>query len=35
MQASTGNNENIASIGRLLELTNELRTSASGYKLPL
>ena len=35
MQASAGNNENIASIGRLLELTNELRTSASGYKLPL
>jgi twitching motility protein PilJ len=34
MQASTGNDENIASISRLLELTNELRASASGYKLP-
>ena len=34
MQASTGNDENIASISRLLELTNELRTSASSYKLP-
>ena len=34
MQASTGNDENIASISRLLELTNELRASASSYKLP-
>ena len=34
VQASTGNDENIASISRLLELTNELRTSASSYKLP-
>ena len=34
MQASTGNDENIASISRLLELSNELRASASSYKLP-
>ena len=34
MQVSTGNNENVASISRLLELTDELRTAASGYKLP-
>ena len=34
MQVSTGNTENVASISRLLELTNELQASASGYKLP-
>ncbi len=34
MQTSTGTNESAASIGRLLELTNELRTSVSGFKLP-
>ena len=34
MQTSTGANESADSIGRLLELTNELRTSVSGFKLP-
>ncbi|MBE9532856.1 MAG: methyl-accepting chemotaxis protein [Proteobacteria bacterium] len=34
MQTSTGTNESSESIGRLLELTNELRTSVSGFKLP-
>ncbi|NQY27309.1 MAG: methyl-accepting chemotaxis protein [Piscirickettsiaceae bacterium] len=34
MQTSTGTSESSASIGRLLELTNELRTSVSGFKLP-
>ena len=34
MQTSTGTNESAASIGRLLELTNELRKSVSGFKLP-
>jgi twitching motility protein PilJ len=34
MQTSTGTNESAASIGRLLELTNELRTSVSRFKLP-
>jgi twitching motility protein PilJ len=34
MQTSTGTNESAASIGRLLKLTNELRTSVSGFKLP-
>jgi twitching motility protein PilJ len=34
MQTSTGTNESAASIGRLLELANELRTSVSGFKLP-
>jgi twitching motility protein PilJ len=34
MQTSTGTNECAAAIGRLLELTNELRTSVSGFKLP-
>ncbi len=34
MQTSTGTNESAASIGRLLELTNELRTSVSDFKLP-
>ncbi len=34
MQTSIGTNESAASIGRLLELTNELRTSVSGFKLP-
>ena len=34
MQSSTGNNENVASLNRLLELTDDLRTSASGFKLP-
>lgn len=33
MQTSTGTNESSESIGRLLELTNELRTSVSGFKL--
>ncbi|HAQ50783.1 MAG TPA: chemotaxis protein [Gammaproteobacteria bacterium] len=34
MQTSTGSNESVASIGRLIELTNSLRTSVSGFKLP-
>ncbi|KKM13379.1 hypothetical protein LCGC14_1716830, partial [marine sediment metagenome] len=34
MQTSTGTNDSAASIGRLLELTNELRKSVSGFKLP-
>jgi twitching motility protein PilJ len=34
MQTSTGTNESAASIGRLLELTNDLRKSVSGFKLP-
>jgi twitching motility protein PilJ len=34
MQTSTGTNESAEAIGRLLELTNELRTSVSGFKLP-
>jgi twitching motility protein PilJ len=34
MQTSTGTNESAASIGRLLELTSELRKSVSGFKLP-
>ena len=34
MQTSTGTNESSESIGRLLELTNELRTSVSGFKFP-
>ena len=34
MQTSTGSNESAASIGRLIELTNALRTSVSGFKLP-
>ncbi|OUR74079.1 chemotaxis protein [Methylophaga sp. 41_12_T18] len=34
MQTSTGTNESSASVGRLLELTNELRKSVSGFKLP-
>lgn len=34
MQTSTGTNESVAAIGRLLELTDELRKSVSGFKLP-
>ena len=34
IQTQTGTNESAASIGRLLELTNELRKSVSGFKLP-
>jgi twitching motility protein PilJ len=34
MQTSTGTNESAAAIGRLLELTNELRKSISGFTLP-
>jgi twitching motility protein PilJ len=34
MQTSTGTNESAAAIGRLLELTSELRKSVSGFKLP-
>ncbi|MDO7598290.1 MAG: methyl-accepting chemotaxis protein [Pseudomonadota bacterium] len=34
MQTSTGTYESAASIGRLLELTNDLRKSVSGFKLP-
>ncbi len=34
MQTSTGTNESAASIGRLLDLTNELRKSVSGFTLP-
>ncbi len=34
MQTSTGTNESADAIGRLLELTNELRKSVSGFKLP-
>jgi twitching motility protein PilJ len=34
MQTSTGTNESADAIGRLLALTNELRTSVSGFKLP-
>ncbi len=34
MQTSTGTNESAAAIGRLLQLTNELRKSVSGFKLP-
>ncbi|RKZ81067.1 MAG: methyl-accepting chemotaxis protein [Gammaproteobacteria bacterium] len=34
MQTSTGTNESAASIGRLSELADELRTSVSGFKLP-
>ena len=34
MQTSTGTNESAAAIGRLLELTNELRKSVSGFTLP-
>lgn len=34
MQTSTGTNESAAAIGRLLDLTNELRKSVSGFKLP-
>ncbi len=34
MQTSTGTNESAASIGRLLDLTNDLRKSVSGFTLP-
>ncbi len=34
MQTSTGTNESAESIGRLLDLTDELRKSVSGFKLP-
>jgi len=34
MQTSTGTNESAASIGRLLDLTDELRKSISGFTLP-
>ncbi len=34
IQTSTGTNESAESIGRLSELTNELRKSVSGFKLP-
>ena len=34
LQTSTGTNESAESVGRLLELTNELRKSVSGFKLP-
>ena len=34
MQTSTGTNESADSIGRLLDLTDELRKSVSGFKLP-
>lgn len=34
MQTSTGTNESADAIGRLLRLTNELRKSVSGFKLP-
>ena len=34
LQTSTGTNESAASVGRLLELVNDLRTSVSGFKLP-
>ena len=34
MQTSTGTNESAASIGRLLDLTDELRKSVSGFTLP-
>lgn len=34
MQTATGSNESASSIGRLLELTNELRKSVSGFTLP-
>jgi len=34
LQTSTGTNESADAIGRLLELTNELRKSVSGFKLP-
>ncbi|GAB4290963.1 MAG: hypothetical protein Kow0083_03950 [Methylophaga sp.] len=34
MQTATGTNESAAAIGRLLDLTNELRKSVSGFKLP-
>ncbi|NOQ80938.1 MAG: methyl-accepting chemotaxis protein [Methylophaga sp.] len=34
MQTSTGTNESAASIGRLLDLTDDLRKSVSGFTLP-
>ena len=34
MQTSTGTNESAAAIGRLLDLTNDLRKSVSGFTLP-
>lgn len=34
IQTSTGTNESAASIGRLLDLTDELRKSVSGFTLP-
>ncbi len=34
LQTSTGTTESAASVGRLLDLVNELRTSVSGFKLP-
>ena len=34
LQTSTGTTESAASVGRLLELVNDLRTSVSGFKLP-
>ncbi|PHS69940.1 MAG: chemotaxis protein [Methylophaga sp.] len=34
LQTSTGTNESAESIGRLLDLTNDLRKSISGFKLP-
>jgi len=34
MQTSTGTNESAASIGRLLDLTDDLRKSISGFTLP-
>jgi twitching motility protein PilJ len=34
MQTSTGTNESADSIGRLLDLTDELRKSVSGFTLP-
>jgi twitching motility protein PilJ len=34
MQTSIGTNDSVAAIGRLLELTSELRKSVSGFKLP-
>ena len=34
VQTSTGTEESVSSIGRLLELTDELRRSVSGFRLP-
>lgn len=34
LQTSTGTTESAASVGRLIDLVNDLRTSVSGFKLP-